>query len=275
MTHEEQELHDVPRYFDEKFSVASMDMLLPHSSTHESWKTAADGSSSAPFPGGQSCSTSPIGGSRASPITRHYSRWSLEQQQADDEEYPTRHSQFGSSEMLQQCLGRHTLQFDRGSEQSTLSCVLLYGFFCTVVLTIVALLIIGGKSGGSISVMTPWGRYWGERLHIEGREVYSFRAVPFAETATGNRRFLPPVPLRETGRPQSSHAPVCPQLKPPVHPLKPVLVLFHGLHFEHGGNQPRLFDGAKLAARENLVVVVPNYRLGLLGFFTDNTTDAP
>ncbi|KAH7983773.1 hypothetical protein HPB52_014231 [Rhipicephalus sanguineus] len=238
MSHEEEEFHDVPRYFDEKFSVASMDMLLPHSSTHDSWKTAADGSSSAPFPGGHSTSTSPIGGAHVSPITRHYSRWTLEQQQADDEEYPTRHSQFGSSEMLQQCLGKHTLQFDRGSEQSTLSCVLLYGFFCTVVLAIVALLIIGGKSGGCF-------RY---RLQIPSLEF-----TRMSENCLHSNVWTP-------------------SLGPP---LKPVLVLFHGLHFENGGNQPRLFDGAKLAARENMVVVVPNYRLGLLGFFTDNTTDAP
>ncbi|XP_075550670.1 acetylcholinesterase-like [Dermacentor variabilis] len=297
MSHEDQEYHDVPRYFDEKFSVASMDILLPHSSvlTHDSWKTAADGSSSAPLtaPGG---STSPRG--RASPATRQYSRWALEQRQADDEEIPSRPSQMGSSEMLQQCLGRHTLQFDRGKQESTWSCLLLYCFFCAVVLAIVALLIIGGKAGVAVSVMTPWGRYWGERLHVQGREVFSFRAVPFAEYPSGNRRFAPPVPLRESGKAQSTQAPVCPQLQPPVPaleftrmsenclhaniwtpslgaPLKPVLVLFHGLHFEYGGNQPRLLDGGLLAARKNLVVVVPNYRLGLFGFFTDNTTDAP
>ncbi|XP_049517015.1 acetylcholinesterase [Dermacentor silvarum] len=298
MSNEDQEYHDVPRYFDEKFSVTSMDNLLPHSSvlTHDSWKTAADGSSSTVPITAQAGSTSPRGGT--SPATRHYSQWTLEQRQGDDEEMPSRHSQLGSSEMLQQCLGRHTLQFDRGSQESTWSCLLLYCFFCAVVLAIVALLIIGGKAGGAVSVMTPWGRYWGERLHVQGREVFSFRAVPFAESPTGIRRFAPPVPLRETGKPQSTQAPVCPQLQPPIpsleftrmsenclhanvwtpslgFPHRPVLVVFHGLHFEYGGNQPRLLDGGLLAARENLVVVVPNYRLGIFGFFSDNTTDAP
>ncbi|XP_070385702.1 acetylcholinesterase-1-like isoform X3 [Dermacentor albipictus] len=297
MSHEDQEYQDVPRYFGEKFSVASMDILLPHSSvlTHDSWKTAADGSSSVPFTA-QAGSTSPRG--RVSPAVRQYRQWALEQRQADDEELPSRPSQLGSSEMLQRCLGRHTLQFDRGSQKSTWSCLLLYCFFCAVVLAIVALLIIGGKAGMAVSVMTPWGRYWGERLHVQGRVVFSFRAVPFAESPSGNRRFAPPAPLRESGKAQSTQAPVCPQLQPPVpaleftrmsenclhanvwtpslgSPLKPVLVLFHGLHFEYGGNQPRLLDGGVLAARENLVVVVPNYRLGLFGFFTDNTTDAP
>nr|XP_050022955.1 acetylcholinesterase-like [Dermacentor andersoni] len=240
MSHEDQEYHDVPRYFDEKFSVASMDMILPHSSvlTHDSWKTPADGSSSAPLTA-QGGSTSPRG--RASPATRQYSQWALEQRQADDEEIPSRPSQMGSSEMLQQCLGRHTLQFDRGKQESTWSCLLLYCFFRAVVLAIVALLIIGGEAGVSVFV----ARY--------GAWVRALEFTRVSENCLHANIWTPSLGA----------------------PLKPMLVLFHGLHFEYGGNQPRLLDGGLLAARKNLVLVVPNYRLGLFGFFTDNTTDAP
>ncbi|CAN7999388.1 unnamed protein product, partial [Ixodes hexagonus] len=52
-----------------------------------------------------------------------------------------------------------------------------------------------------------------------------------------------------------------------------VLVFFYGRSFAHGSND--LFDGRALAARGDVTVVVPNYRLGVLGFLNANRTDAP
>ncbi|XP_065289972.2 carboxylesterase 1E-like [Dermacentor albipictus] len=45
-----------------------------------------------------------------------------------------------------------------------------------------------------------------------------------------------------------------------------VLVFIHGGGLRAGGNADRLHEGAVLAAQGQVVVVVPNYRLGVLGF---------
>jgi len=53
----------------------------------------------------------------------------------------------------------------------------------------------------------------------------------------------------------------------------PVLVFVHGGGFVHGGSAqrlypdgPRLYDGARMAATQHIVVVTLNYRIGVLGF---------
>ena len=53
----------------------------------------------------------------------------------------------------------------------------------------------------------------------------------------------------------------------------PVLVFVHGGGFVHGGSAqrlypdgPRLYDGARMAATQHIVVVTINYRIGVLGF---------
>ncbi|KAL1472552.1 hypothetical protein MTO96_039261, partial [Rhipicephalus appendiculatus] len=49
---------------------------------------------------------------------------------------------------------------------------------------------------------------------------------------------------------------------------RPVLFFLYGTAFQNGGNSFELYDGRYLAALGNLVVVVPNYRVGALGFLT-------
>jgi para-nitrobenzyl esterase len=46
----------------------------------------------------------------------------------------------------------------------------------------------------------------------------------------------------------------------------PVLVWFHGGSFVIGGSSQPVYDGALLAAEQNVVVVSANYRIGALGF---------
>ena len=48
--------------------------------------------------------------------------------------------------------------------------------------------------------------------------------------------------------------------------VRPVLVYVHGGGFTQGSGSDPLFDGARLAAAEDSVVVTLNYRLGPLGF---------
>ncbi|KAL1462089.1 hypothetical protein MTO96_027292 [Rhipicephalus appendiculatus] len=54
---------------------------------------------------------------------------------------------------------------------------------------------------------------------------------------------------------------------------RPVLFFLYGAAFQNGGNSFELYDGRYLAALGNLVVVVPNYRVGALGFLSGPTKD--
>ncbi len=126
--------------------------------------------------------------------------------------------------------------------------------------------------------------------------VIGFRGIPYATPPTGDLRFRPTEPAGcvETLRVAEDWGPMCPQydaaalvvgeedclhlnvwtpavLPEPTDRL-PVLFFMHG-----GGNvqgassiqtigDVRLYDGAQLAARQGVVVVTINYRLGALGF---------
>ncbi|CAN7989865.1 unnamed protein product, partial [Ixodes pacificus] len=54
-----------------------------------------------------------------------------------------------------------------------------------------------------------------------------------------------------------------------------VILFFYGRDFEHGFNNLDLYDGRALSARGDVLVVVPNYRLGVFGFLNAHTADAP
>ncbi|KAH9368631.1 hypothetical protein HPB48_004650 [Haemaphysalis longicornis] len=56
---------------------------------------------------------------------------------------------------------------------------------------------------------------------------------------------------------------------------KSVIVFFHGGGFDTGGSSYFFYDGTQLAALGDLVVVVPNYRLGVFGFLSAGHPDAP
>ncbi|XP_075543948.1 acetylcholinesterase-1-like [Dermacentor variabilis] len=69
--------------------------------------------------------------------------------------------------------------------------------------------------------------------------------------------------------------PNCTERNLPVCAHRTVLFFVHGDNFQEGGNNDRLLDGRYLAVMGDVVVVAPNYRLGVLGFLTDGTEDAP
>nr|XP_037272628.1 cholinesterase-like [Rhipicephalus microplus] len=58
-------------------------------------------------------------------------------------------------------------------------------------------------------------------------------------------------------------------------PKKPVVVFFHGGGFQEGSNSDPRYDGRYLSALGGLVVVVPNYRVGPLGFISSGDEDEP
>ncbi|MFF3412735.1 carboxylesterase/lipase family protein [Streptomyces sp. NPDC002742] len=131
-----------------------------------------------------------------------------------------------------------------------------------------------------------------EGIPCRDRSVTVFRGIPYAAPPVGDLRWRPPQPpprwegVRRAGR----FGPMCPQAPtdaaatgldlpmsedclnlniwtgaPSTQELRPVLVWIYGGGFREGtGAHPR-YDGEKLA-RNGLVVLTFNYRLGALGF---------
>jgi para-nitrobenzyl esterase len=113
-----------------------------------------------------------------------------------------------------------------------------------------------------------------------------FRGIPYAAPPTGARRWRPPEPPAswEGERSSKSFAPPCPQpdapepmtedcltlnvwapTAPPPDQGWPVMVWIHGGGFRAGGGADPTTRGDVLA-REGVVLVTFNYRLGALGF---------
>jgi len=77
-----------------------------------------------------------------------------------------------------------------------------------------------------------------------------------------------PVPAEwvvPVGRPQSEDCLSLNVVTPGVDGARPVLVWVHGGAFLGGGSSARLYDGAELATRGDVVVITINFRLGALG----------
>src|SRR4051794_22375357 len=137
-------------------------------------------------------------------------------------------------------------------------------------------------------VDTPAGSV--EGLVENGLRV--FRGVPYAQPPLGELRLRGPVDVEPwTGvRPAHEFACWAPQA-PPATTLsgerpgtqaedclalnvwtpgtegaRPVMVWIHGGGFINGSGASGLYDGSRLAARGDVVVVTVNYRLGVLGF---------
>lgn len=139
------------------------------------------------------------------------------------------------------------------------------------------------------------------------RTMYIFLGVPYGQDTSGKNRFAPPMPAppRQSPHSANTYGPPCPQgtsfpvldetasfthedclhlniWSPAIRSYcsvdctpKTVLVFFYGREFEHGSNRNYLYNEKVLAAYGDLVVVVPNYRLGVFGFLNGNTSDAP
>ena len=120
-----------------------------------------------------------------------------------------------------------------------------------------------------------------------------WRGVPYAEQPVGERRFLAPAPLQPwTGvRDAVEHGPLPPQSKsfvgggrddpkvrdeacltltvwsPDTGASLPVMVWIPGGAFVFGAGQFQLYNGSRLAANGNVVVVNITYRIGVFGGF--------
>ncbi|GBM49435.1 Acetylcholinesterase-1 [Araneus ventricosus] len=134
--------------------------------------------------------------------------------------------------------------------------------------------------------------------------VEVFLGIPFAEPPVGNLRFQKPKPVKpwtETLE-ATEMAPACIQYTPYPFPWADnlpgqsedclylniyapteakngsdlaVLFWIFGGGFTFGSNRMDSYDASALAVQGNVIVVTINYRLGVFGFVTSNTEDAP
>ncbi|HZY75447.1 MAG TPA: carboxylesterase/lipase family protein [Jatrophihabitantaceae bacterium] len=123
--------------------------------------------------------------------------------------------------------------------------------------------------------------------------VLAFLGVPYAAPPVGELRFRPPAPPRAWAEPRdcTAHGPTAPQAPPegPVSALlphvsipgadhlnlnvwtadtagsRPVMVFVHGGSFTSGAGSIPTYDGSRFA-RDGVVLVTVNYRLGADGF---------
>ncbi len=139
----------------------------------------------------------------------------------------------------------------------------------------------------AVIVETLQGKVAGERLDTHDR----FRGIPYAAPPVGALRFRAPQPaakwagVRDATRFGAS-APQNPSFLPGMEAgaqdedclylnvytpradgaRRPVLFWIHGGGFTGGSGGQALYDGGRLAARGDVVVVTINYRLGALGY---------
>jgi para-nitrobenzyl esterase len=120
---------------------------------------------------------------------------------------------------------------------------------------------------------------------LEQDGILSFKGIPYAASPTGHLRWQPPAPVQpwKAARKADDFGPACPQAEP-IQPQSedclslnlwtparadgklPVAVWIHGGAGIAGGSRQRGYDGANFA-RDGVILVSINYRIGRLGFF--------
>ncbi|XP_076135965.1 pyrethroid hydrolase Ces2e-like isoform X2 [Alosa pseudoharengus] len=159
-------------------------------------------------------------------------------------------------------------------------------------------------------IHTKLGALRGEYLRVRGKTtvVHSYLGVPFAKPPVGPLRLAPPQPVQgwEGVRDATKQPFMCIQdrqmslnlsesvgmimeipevsedclylnVYTPAYPAEdaklPVMVWIHGGGLAMGSAS--FYDGSVLAAYQNVVVVLIQYRLGMLGFFSTGDDNAP
>ncbi|ESO82688.1 hypothetical protein LOTGIDRAFT_184457, partial [Lottia gigantea] len=167
---------------------------------------------------------------------------------------------------------------------------------------VLTLFVLQVSSARIRSLVTKVGRIDGQIQNVSlpnpdqtQSEIASFLGIPYAESPTGNRRFLKPVrkaKFTETFN-ASLYGPSCPQSSPAfqydridedclnlnIHTPDvmddgrkfTVMIWIHGGGFILGNG--RVFGGKELAVYGQVVVVTINYRLGVFGFLNTEGAD--
>ncbi|KAJ8407943.1 hypothetical protein AAFF_G00269870 [Aldrovandia affinis] len=169
---------------------------------------------------------------------------------------------------------------------------------------------VTGQGESHLRLNTKYGRLEGRQIRVKEstQTVSAYLGIPFAEPPVGGLRFSAPQPPRawQGLRDAMAYPPLClqnlndskqmwdyyagrfPPLRTsedclylnvytPVKPGQPnrlpVMVWIHGGGFVMGGAS--LYDGSSLAAFGDVVVVIIQYRLGILGFLSTGDGQAP
>ncbi|XP_075833360.1 carboxylesterase 4A isoform X2 [Microtus pennsylvanicus] len=178
----------------------------------------------------------------------------------------------------------------------------------SLVLCLVVPMALGALYTKEPLVVTRHGILQGKQTHVGNITVQVFLGVPFSKPPVGTRKFAPPEPPQPwTGiRDATTYPPSCLQetwgqvtsmylntrkqyewlhfsedclylnvyapVLAPGDPLLPVMVWFPGGAFLVGSAST--YEGSELAAREKVVLVFLQYRLGILGFFSTGDSQA-
>ncbi|KAK5641616.1 hypothetical protein RI129_010163 [Pyrocoelia pectoralis] len=150
----------------------------------------------------------------------------------------------------------------------------------------------------SVSIVTtPLGTVQGSLMQTRnGKQIIAFKGIRYAKAPVNDLRFQPPKPIEkwEGVFNATVDGPACPQ--PNVAPISedclllnvyiskvpksnevekhPVMVFFHPGGFQSGSSNCEQF-GPQYLLDQDLILVVPNYRLATLGFLSTGDKEAP
>ncbi|GIX73520.1 acetylcholinesterase-1 [Caerostris extrusa] len=128
-------------------------------------------------------------------------------------------------------------------------------------------------------VKTASGPLKGFVSELNYEAVKIFLGIPFAQPPVGDLRFKKPEPAQPwNGTLQATqHKSACIQYTENPFPRRQAssLVLIYGGSFTYGSSRLDVYDPTALVQQGDVIVVTFNYRVGLFGFLTSNTEDAP
>uniref|UniRef100_A0A0K8V1T5 Carboxylic ester hydrolase n=1 Tax=Bactrocera latifrons TaxID=174628 RepID=A0A0K8V1T5_BACLA len=129
---------------------------------------------------------------------------------------------------------------------------------------------------------------------VNGRDIFAYRGIPYAQEPVGIRRFAAPVPVGAWNNTLDAieDSPICPQLRKVVAMSEdclkinvytssdivqgwPVLVYIHGGGNKVGSGHSVYEAGPQYLLDAQVILVTFNYRLGALGFLSTRTAEAP
>ena len=180
---------------------------------------------------------------------------------------------------------------------SALSSVIMYMYSCLLLVASLGFLC-EAASLRYVTIETALGKLRGKVVVKDEGTVTQFLGVPYSKPPVGERRFALPQPLELwTGvKDAVTNGPWCAQnnkkewsedclymniyIPRPLHQVSntsslklPVLVYYHGGNHQVGGANGK--DGSFLALHGDVIVVIPNYRLGVFGFLGAVDGDVP